>query len=178
MKKLYLIMLVLGLAALAGCGGKTIVVMSPAPAPTVTVTPSPEATPTPTFTADEQRTYDFVSETFPKLEDMNATLFDVLDNGSNSKAIIALGNAAQRFVKIKRDWNRIDWAYGAVSDLEDDFNIYVNATTRYLRAWGNGIYGNGSIDKCVEEAYKARQRIESYDSRVTGHLAELAGESY
>ena len=177
-----------GLLVLAGCGGKTIVVMSPAPQATVTMTATPtpdeaaqttyEAAQTSTLSYDEQRSFDFIDAKFPLVREINSDLMYELDQDSTTtdEGIIAVTHAAERLIPIKRAWGRLDWGYGAVNDLEDDFNVYVNATTRYARAWASGLTG-GNVNQAAWDAVNSRERIERFGPRVEQGIDDLRQES-
>lgn len=178
--KIFLGVLVILLALLAvGCGTKTIVVMSPAPQATVTVTPSPLATEAQAGLNDaEQRTYEFIAVNYPKLRSLNERAFTTLDSDSTStrKAISTLVSCGQPFLAMNKRWNRVDWAYGAVGNLEDDFDHYVDATRRYYKNWVDALTG-GNLGTCAQNAINARDRMDKYGPRVEAGLSEVEGST-
>jgi hypothetical protein len=142
------------------------ITVAPTPTSSGTVTPLQEV-----LSYDEQRTFDFIDRKFVLLREINQNLMSVLDkNNQNDLACItAIADAAKSLLPIKKAWNRLDWAYGVVSILEDDFNRYMNATTRYVRAWSKGVLG-GNLQQAARDAYYSRQRIKRFGPRVEQRL--------
>jgi hypothetical protein len=146
--------------------------------PAQVVMVDPEPTPVATLTNDEQRVYDFIATEFPELRDMNVKIIAVLDgNGSYTAMVKRLTSNGEAFIALTGRWNDIDWGYGQVSDLEDDFDAYMNASRAFYRNWVNGISG-GNVDQCATNAVKAELKMEKLVPRIEEHLAELDNVSY
>lgn len=158
-----------------------VVIQSAAPVPEPTVAePEPVATPEPaaTLTSGEQRVYDFISAEFPTLRHDNEKLCAMLNGDASYAAIIKrLTGDGEKFIALTKRWNRMDWGYGEVSDLEDDFDAYMNASRAFYRNWVNGITG-GNTDQCAANAVKAEAKMDRYAPRVEAHLDELEAGTY
>jgi hypothetical protein len=103
----------------------------------------------------------------------------MLDGDASYGVIVKrLTNDGGAFIKLTKRWNRIDWGYGEVSDLEDDFDAYMNASRAFYRNWVNGIVGGGNVDQCATNAVKAELKMDRYAPRVERHLDELEEGTY
>jgi hypothetical protein len=159
-----------------------VVIQSAAPVAEPTVaepTPVPTPEPVTTLTSDEQRVYEFISSEFPDLLERTTKLIAMLESDASYAAIVKrLSHDGDEFVTLTKRWNNIDWGYGEVSDLEDDFNAYMNASRAFYRNWANGIVGGANIDQCATNAVKAEIKMDKVAPRVQAHLADLEGGSY
>jgi hypothetical protein len=167
-------------AVLVGCGGKTVVVVTASPEPVVTATPTEiqtEPAVVSTLTFEEERTFNFIAKKYFALKDANMTLFDSMDDEATSgeDTVYAVVEAIDIVTPIKNAWNRMGWADGEVYTLEDYFNVYVNATTRYLKAWSRAILGT-NVNQAAKDAYYARERIERFGPRVEKELEKIRAE--
>lgn len=140
--------------------------------------PAPEAgQAAPGLTGDEQRVYDFIAVEFPKLRDMNDDLILTLEGDSYGTMLRELKRSSVAFLELTKRWNRLDWGYGAVSDLEDDFDLYMNNTRAFYRNWLKGISGENTT-LCATNAVKAESKMNDLVPRIEGHLDELSDGTY
>jgi len=145
-----------------------------------TSTPAPTEEQTSSLSPKEQAVYEFIARNYPKAQKLFANTRAVTDKEftndgySDIKTIVADATA---FRKIAQPWADMDYQYGAVEELEEDFETYMVAVRTYYKNWLNGISG-GNAERCATNAVKAEYKAEKLAPRIEGHLDQLGEGSY
>jgi len=170
-----------GLALLAIVGS---MLPSDEPQKVVIVKETMEATPIPavetpaTLSGEEEKVYEFIASSYPKVDALFAETCEMVDGeGEALDDIQTLIDNATAFATVAEKWADMDYAMGEVGSLESAFEEYMVASRKFYKNWLNGING-GNVTQCAKNAVVARNKAEKWAPRVEERLAEIEDTIY